>query len=181
VQVLISEVFGILFKTHKELTTPVAEHLITLILPTMLRPNLSENCYKFAIYMIDDMVEHLGFKCLSKYWMEFEKVLTGFCGDTNVVLRQAACYGLGVYAQSTPAATPEPVEAWLNILIASSKIKKGAEKETSYGCCRDNAIAAIGKALQAHIEQLTAPESYLDFWLGCLPLRFDKPEALAQH
>lgn len=50
------------------MTLPIAEHLITQVLPNVLKPKMSENSYKFAIFMIDDMVEFLGFTRLSKHW-----------------------------------------------------------------------------------------------------------------
>lgn len=84
------------------MTVSIAEHLIINVLPNVLKPQLSENSYKFAIFMIDDMVEHLGYTRLSKHWEEFGKVLIGFCQYKNCELRQAACYGLGIYAQNTP-------------------------------------------------------------------------------
>lgn len=48
--------------------------------------------------MIDDMVEYLGYNKLSKHWDEFGKVLMGFASEKSCELRQAACYGLGIYA-----------------------------------------------------------------------------------
>jgi hypothetical protein len=148
--VAISEVFGILFKTHKDLTTPIAEHLIQEVLPKVLQDNLSENSYKFAIFMIDDMVEHLGYSRLSNHWEKFGAVLQKYCNEKNPEVRQAACYGLGVYAQNTPISAPNVIESWLNTLVHSSKIKKGSEKESNYGHCKDNAIASIGKIIKVH-------------------------------
>lgn len=37
----ISEVFGMLFKTHQDIALPIAEHLITQVLPSVLKPGLS--------------------------------------------------------------------------------------------------------------------------------------------
>lgn len=47
---------------------PIALHLITQVLPNVLKPTMSENSYKFAIFMIDDMVEFLGFSRLQQHW-----------------------------------------------------------------------------------------------------------------
>lgn len=101
VQVAISELIGIIFKTHTDLSLPLAEYLISNILPSVLNPGLSENTYKFAIFLIDDMVEYLGFTRLQNHWEMFGKVLMGFCSEKSCELRQAACYGLGVYAENT--------------------------------------------------------------------------------
>ena len=47
-----------------------------------------------------------------------------------------------------------------------------------HGHARDNAIASIGKIIKAHS---VVQSDILKFWLSCLPLKFDKPEAHAQH
>lgn len=52
----VSEVIGILFKTHKDMTMPLANYIIGTILPSVLKEGQSENTYKFAIFVIDDMV-----------------------------------------------------------------------------------------------------------------------------
>lgn len=57
----------------------LAQYIITNILPQVLTQGLSENTYKFAIFLIDDMVEYLGFNRLQAHWDEFGKVLMGFC------------------------------------------------------------------------------------------------------
>lgn len=48
--------------------------------------------------------------------------------ETSCVLRQAACYGLGVLAQSTPSnvMNSDTINLWLQNLIAAVKIPKGS-------------------------------------------------------
>ena len=58
--------------------------------------------YKFGIFLIDDMVEFLGYNRLKDNWLHFGKVLTQFSQEKSCVLRQAACYGLGIFAEKTP-------------------------------------------------------------------------------
>ena len=57
----ISELIGALFKTHKTMTLGFANFLITNILPRVFTENQSENMLKFGIFLIDDMVEYLGY------------------------------------------------------------------------------------------------------------------------
>ena len=45
-----------------------------------------------------------------------------------------------------------------------------------YGYARDNAIASIGKIIKS---QSVVQPDIVKFWLTCLPLKFDKPEAHA--
>ena len=180
VQVAISELIGIIFKTHKDLAIPLAVYLIDNILPSVLKPGMSENTYKFAIFLIDDMVEYLGYQRLEQHWEKFGQVLMGFCNEKSCELRQAACYGLGIYAEKTPVNQPEIVNQWLHTLINSSKIPKGSEKDKSYGHCHDNAISAIGKIIKAHADKFN-PTECLNYWLSFMPIKYDKPEALLQH
>jgi hypothetical protein len=69
---------------------------------------------------------------------------------------------------------------WLNSLLESVKIPKGIEKEKTYGHCRDNGIASIGKIIKAHFN-LFDPKSYIAIWLRFLPLRHDKDEGMTQN
>ena len=57
----------------------LAHYLINNILPSVLKPGLSENTYKFGIFLIDDMVEYLGWERLQGQWEGFGTVLKGFC------------------------------------------------------------------------------------------------------
>lgn len=65
-------------------------------------------------------------------------------------------------------------------MINSAKIPKGTEKEKSYGHCKDNAVAAVGKFIKTHSEAVDI-RTYIASWFSFLPLRHDKPEAITQH
>ena len=109
-----------------------------------------------------------------------------FTHQKSCVLRQAACYGLGIFAENTPvrSVTPDLVLSWLQGLIEASKMAKGSEKEKTYGHCRDNAIASLGKVIKTQggvAEGNMTVRPYIDVWLTFLPLKYDKPEAIVQH
>lgn len=182
VQVAVSEVIGMLFKTHKDLALPIAHYFMNNVLPNVMKEGRSDNSYKFGIFLIDDMVEFLGYERLFEQWSQFSNILVNFTRDKNCELRQAACYGLGVLGEKTPvnSLAPEVIDGWLQALVKSSKMPKGNEKEKTYGHCRDNAISGIGRIIKIHGDKVNA-KNYLEFWLTYLPLRFDKKEALLQH
>ena len=117
-----------LFKTHKDMTLPLANYIITTILPSILKTGQSDNTYKLAIFMIDDMVEHLGYERLQENWFYFSTVLVNFTREKNCEIRQAACYGLGILAERTPSnvSTNEIIEGWLQNLITASRFLKGS-------------------------------------------------------
>lgn len=79
------------------------EYITKNLLPKVFVEGLSDNMYKFGIFLIDDMVEYLGYNILSTLWLEFYNVFHKFCLHKSVTVRQASCYGLGIYAQNTPA------------------------------------------------------------------------------
>lgn len=58
-QVALVELVGILFKTHKQYCAPLAEKIITEVLPSLTSSD-DKNKQKLLIYLIDDMIEFLG-------------------------------------------------------------------------------------------------------------------------
>lgn len=178
-QVAISEFIGALFKTHKEMTVNLVEYILVSVLPKVF--GLSDTMNKFGLFLIDDMVEHLGYELLQVRWNDFLVPLLKYALDKNVVTRQAACYGIGIYAQNTPAPVFKPlVEPTLKTLLEAASIPKGSEKAKLYGSCKDNAVASVGKIVKAHGGSFD-PKPVLRVWLSMLPLRSDKPEACGQH
>lgn len=65
-------------------------------------------------------------------------------------------------------------------MIKAAQVQKGSEKEKSYGHCKDNAVAALGKFIKTHNEAVDI-RNYIASWFSFLPLRHDKPEAILQH
>jgi hypothetical protein len=72
--------------------------LITNLLPSAFKEGQSEIMNKFGIFLIDDMVEFLGYEILKAEWLDFGSILTKYTQEKSVVLRQASCYGLGIFA-----------------------------------------------------------------------------------
>ena len=85
---------------------------------------------KFGIFLIDDMVEHLGYELLQPHWESFSNALIKFSLEKSCVLRQAACYGIGILAQNTPSGVlnSDAIQIWLQALYDAVKIPKGSEK-----------------------------------------------------
>ena len=119
---------------------------------------------------------------LQSHWSSFSQVLLKYTLEKSCVLRQAACYGIGILAQSTPTGVmnAETVQVWLEALYTAVKIPKGSEKEKTYGHCRDNGVASIGKIVKSHASVFD-PRLALSFWIHFLPLRHDKDEGMMQN
>ena len=54
-----AELIGIMFKTHKDLCAGLVADLFDRVLPAALNSN-EKNKQKFALFVMDDMIEFLG-------------------------------------------------------------------------------------------------------------------------
>ena len=59
-QIAISETFGVLFKTHKDQCKLLVETLFGSLLPDYLSEGKPDIKWKFALFVIVDLIEHLG-------------------------------------------------------------------------------------------------------------------------
>jgi len=58
-QVSLAELMGALFKTHKDFVGQLVSELTTKVIPAAFSSS-EQKRYKFAIFILDDMIEHLG-------------------------------------------------------------------------------------------------------------------------
>lgn len=58
-QIAVAELIGILFKTHKESVANLVQRLRNEVIPSSFACNETKR-QKFALFLIDDMIEHLG-------------------------------------------------------------------------------------------------------------------------
>ena len=163
------------------MTLGLASFLIENILPRVFTPDQSENMLKFGIFLIDDMVEFLGYDLLHTQWINFAKGLLQYTAEQSCVPRQAACYGLGIFAEKTPSSVLDvpTINLWLQALYEAVKVPQGSEKEKAYGHCRDNGVAAVGKIIKAHASVFDATPA-ITLWIHFLPLRHDRDEGFVQ-
>lgn len=58
-QLTAAELLGILFKTHRSMVANIVQHLRSEVLVQAFGSN-NQKRYKFGLFVLDDMVEHLG-------------------------------------------------------------------------------------------------------------------------
>ena len=174
--VSISEVFGVLFKTHKESCLDIVNFLYTKVFGRLLAENTRDEDHKFVIFIIDDILEFLGQKLVGNLWNSFGEVLARFACDSHDAVRQAAVYGLGVFAENSSS---EGFSEWALLIMRKLEdaitFPMGKSVKT-HGHARDNAIASFGKLIKYHHIYLNL-NLVVPVWLGLLPLKFDKIEA----
>lgn len=172
----ISEVIGVIFKTQKELSLPIVNYLMTDVFPKFLTNESSDEDHKFVIFVIDDIIEFLGQKLVESSWNALGEALIRFAADNNDAVRQAACYGLGIYAANSEVTT---FQQWtghiLSALERAIQVPVG-KRAKSHGHAKDNAIASIGRLIKHQSANLNL-EVVVPVWVELLPLKWDKAEA----
>jgi len=78
---------GALFKTHKELTLEMVNELYNNVLSGALNENQSDVMHKFAIFVIDDMIEFLGIELIPDKWPHLCDALLRFSSDKSCDVR----------------------------------------------------------------------------------------------
>ena len=179
-QVVIAELIGVLFKTHKEMTLPLVDLIYTQVLSKVLQPGLSDKMHKFGLFLIDDMIEFLGLELIPDKWPHLSEALIRFSNDKCCPVRQAAVYGIGVLAEKSREIFSQLAPQCINALYEALKVPQSEEKNKVYGHCKDNTISALGKIIKNHHDKINLTE-VIQVWLNNLPLKFDKPEAKIQH
>ena len=92
---------GVLFKTHQELTVEIANQIYENILPKALDPSRNAKMHKFGIFLVDDMVEFLGYQHMSNKWLNLLEALIKYATSKECYVRQAAVYGIGIFAEKS--------------------------------------------------------------------------------
>ena len=97
-QLSIAEILGMLFKTHG----PLCGNLLTELFASILPPAISseeKQKNKFAVFLMDDMLEFLGFSILGPHYVTVAHEVIKFCNSPIAPIRQAAAYGIGMMAE----------------------------------------------------------------------------------
>jgi len=179
--VALADFIGILFKTHKNNTINIVEKLTKIVLPEFFKSSASIFELKMGIFIVDDMVEHLGQEFLSGIWKDLAAILIKYSDNETPEIRQAANYGLGMFAMVTKADFENYSSMFLDKLEAAINFKDEDEDEEEAGHARDNAIAALGKVIIYQGKNMKNVEHWVQKWINYLPLSFDEGESVANH
>jgi len=79
------------------------------------------------------MIEKFGYEPFKSQWEEFEKIIYNNVEDEDAEVRQAAIYGVGQYARTTPTELfKDKTKSSLDLLVKvyfAPKSKEWADKE----------------------------------------------------
>ena len=149
------------------------------IMPVYLKEDSPFIKKKFAMYILVDMIENLGYENIAEQFPSMMQTLMAFTQQTTTVLRQSACFGIGMAAKHCPEGFKEYLSDCIDLLKNAVKIEKGDQDKEEYLHCKDNAISSIGKIIKHHREndeQGNFAHLFL-FWLSSMPLKMDLEEA----
>jgi hypothetical protein len=183
----LSDFFGALFETHKNLTLELVDKIIKEYLPIYFRDDSSNFEKTLGLLLLDDMAEFLQQDLLNNIWEQIQQIMIKYSDHNHYEVRNAACYGLGVFSQFT---TQNYLNFGPNILTAIMKVIKlpidkkilnQSDKE-NFKFARDNAVSALGKIIKYHGQEFpTELDNLIDFWVNSLPITKDKEESKRIH
>ena len=144
---------------------------------------------RFAVFLLDDVVEHLPTGIVQPWVPQIVPALVDACATHDTVapledafdvanLNQAGAYGIGVCAERF-AMEPHAQQCYaaLRSVVAGCPAELYTY-ESGFGHASDNAVAAMGKLARSVRRSMPeASASMLAEWQSRLPLRFDEDES----
>ena len=183
IQVEITDVIGILLKTHKNQCDYLLQKIINNMIPQFLNSNKVFEI-KIAIFLLDDLIEYIGQEKLGyNIWDNIYYLITKLVLNEDNSIRQAAAYGIGIFSLNTKTNFIKYSQGLIESLYKSLSINN-TEKNEDYLIAYDNIISAIGKIInyqfnnkivQKNINQL------IEKWIMNLPLKLDESEKIMQN
>ena len=178
VQTSFSEFFGTLFDTHKNLTLEIVEKFLKDYLPKYFNEQSSTFEKKLGVLIIDDMAEFLQQDLIGNIWNDILKTMITYSNHKDYELRNAAAYGLGIFAKFTKndfkMYENDLLNSILNSMTFPDDIPKAEIEDMKFA--RDNAVSALGKTIKYHGQELNELNKYLDIWVNKLPITKDHTE-----
>lgn len=178
----ISELLGMVLRTHGADYLPVFMSVWQEAVHTMAHPNCLKEDRQFAFFIICDVIEFgIQEPAQAKEYFEVSIPFLVQCckGEYDPGLRQSCSYALGISAERFPLAFEPYRQIALEGLTGC--IAMGENEEERRGMCTDNAVSAIGIIIESI--ELHNPEAYRSqlcsmwtLWLDCLPLVHDEEE-----
>jgi len=171
------EGIGCIIKAHggniigpcRQICQPFSDSLLTI-------PGMSAPLNAVGLFFYDDIIEYGGNGAHEFVEKGIQHMLR--CADSdNYLLRQAACYGLGVSAEHGGPVVDQFVQPVLSKLL--EVIKAPESRKGTNGSATDNAISAVYK-LCLHRSAIV-PKTVLGELLSLLPIDSDRLEARIVH
>lgn len=175
-QLTISEAFGSLFKTHKNQCSQLLSSLFESLLPAYLDESAPFIKQKFGLYIVVDLVEHLGVEILGDKFKDCFLIIKKYAQSINPICRQAGVYGLGIGANTSGDLFKEFADETVDSLKRAIEMECGTQEKIEYLHARDNAISALAKIMKYQYSVINLEDTFA-FWLSHMPIKNDLTEA----
>jgi len=176
----IVESLGALIKIFKSSMLTVFQNKFGPELQSMLKPDAVDSDRIAALCIVDDVIEHCSADGGSAPLIPvFLPILKGHALSEAVGVRQAAVYGLGVWAEhdvQSSSQTPEEHMTVAQILLQVVEHPQAFKEDNA--TASDNAVSALGKLCK---RSEAVGNACLPRWLRLLPLQADIEEARSVH
>jgi importin-5 len=174
-QISISEIFGALFQTHREFCGALCQTLFNDMLPNYLSEESDLVKKRFSLYVVVDMIEHLGYEYITEQFEPMMKYLFEYSKCEVTVLRQSALYGIGMAWVHCKDHFSKYLEPSIDLLKYAVEIKQGSQDREEYINCKDNAISSIGKIIKQFGSEVNMDE-LIAYWIEIMPVQMDLEE-----
>jgi hypothetical protein len=173
----LNEVLGQIFKKHPKASKGPIKFGLTVIIPRIYK---QEEGKIPALYLLDDIIESADFNEISQQIPNLVKILVESSKSSDDGIRQAAVFGLGVFAKHSGNHFKDHCLSVLGALKVAIELTGDSDKNFDYA--RDNAIAGLGRVLKHQYDILGEIGPQIgSYWVDQLPLKRDRIEGKEQH
>ena len=178
VQLQVGNVIGAVFRSHGAMALPVFHQVVAeLVTPALALPT----GLKFALFLIDDALEHLSALVPQQLLLFFLNALVSNASHKELSVRQACVFGIGVAALALGEAFAPLLDGCLEAVEAVAARPQGDEDSPhEHKACLDNCFSALGKMLSVVGAKLPEERlrALLQRWLDGLPMLEDHKEGV---
>lgn len=180
----IANLFGKIFKTHKENSLEFFNVIYENHIIASLQNDKNSINIQYGLYLSCDSVEYLGTFLNENLIKKFYDIFLNFCLNVNLDIRQIASYGLSVICVLLGNNFNPLFENTLKIIVNSIEIAKlENQKKEKYILCRESSVVTLGKLLQINWENIDQEkkEVYISYWIKYLPIYYDYKKGIKSH
>ena len=181
-QLEIAQLMGCLFKFHPNEAFCFVNLLYPVMLSDMLKPESSKQDKQFALFLIIDMTEHLGYSRIPTLYPTFCDYILNFSQSNESGIRQACLYGIGAIAKNGGEYFLKIAEKCYQALSQAIECPmSGNANKKKWKAAKDNGISSLGKLIKLHGKSSASVANLIKYWLQYLPLKVDFEEGLIQN
>lgn len=172
----IADMVGRLLKHHGTAYLPIFQPILPHVLE-FLKPTSRIAERHIALCVVDDLVDNGG-KETSSLFPHIMPLYLEYLVDADPAIRQAAAFGVGIFARvGTDAFFPFVADTLARLNAACSKEDANSEE---FEMATDNAVSSIAWICATFPTQLDL-STILPLWLRFLPIRADEEEAVVVY